>query len=465
MTEPLSVPIARAGLHAGPLWLRTRAWAACSADPRPDVGLRPMQSGSGSRVRALWVSLRLAPVAMRIDTALALLRPFGNGRTRTVRGIGTDTVTVTPRRARCADCQVTQILLPTALTVRRADSTEAIGTALVARPRRRTPFHRRSFRAARIHRSTVVAWRPRPACAVAVPAGRGPCRRDRPGAAGSAVTLTTNARPRRPGSRHFVDQTVTLPTTPTISVFIHDDGVIGRRDDGQQSGLAALPAGRGMPAGAEVTEPEQAALFEDGADPVTGELLIRRASARFPTRAERIERRVARLSAEHPELRAHVRAGQIEKIRAGWWTGGGAVGVDQCTTGGVGPGRVPGPGDRAEPVRTTAAVHLAGCAGRGGPAVGLVPGHRRPSRGPGGGADRAGAAARAGLPVASGGSGAGGGDRHDVGPDARRAGRPGWDRGRPPRWPGSGRSGRPSTGPGSVRGLAPVGAGCAGPRR
>ena len=60
-----------------------------------------------------------------------MLRPFGNGRTRTVRGIGADTMTVTPRRARCADCQVTQILLPTALTVRRADSTEAIGTALV----------------------------------------------------------------------------------------------------------------------------------------------------------------------------------------------------------------------------------------------------------------------------------------------------------------------------------------------
>ena len=29
-----------------------------------------------------------------------VLRPFGNGRTRTVRGIGADTVTVTPRRAR-----------------------------------------------------------------------------------------------------------------------------------------------------------------------------------------------------------------------------------------------------------------------------------------------------------------------------------------------------------------------------
>jgi len=64
-----------------------------------------------------------------------VLRPFGNGRTRTVRGIGADTVTVTPRWARCADCRVTQILLPTALTERRAHSTEAIGTALVAHAR------------------------------------------------------------------------------------------------------------------------------------------------------------------------------------------------------------------------------------------------------------------------------------------------------------------------------------------
>jgi hypothetical protein len=68
-----------------------------------------------------------------------VLRPFGSGRTRTVRGIGNDTVTVTvtvtPRRTRCPDCRATQILLPTALTVRRADSTEAIGNALVAHAR------------------------------------------------------------------------------------------------------------------------------------------------------------------------------------------------------------------------------------------------------------------------------------------------------------------------------------------
>lgn len=61
------------------------------------------------------------------------LRPHGRGRTRTVRGTGNDRLTVTPRRARCVDCGATQILLPTALTVRRADTTEVIGNALVAK--------------------------------------------------------------------------------------------------------------------------------------------------------------------------------------------------------------------------------------------------------------------------------------------------------------------------------------------
>jgi len=47
-----------------------------------------------------------------------------------VRGIGVDTMRVTPPRARCRDCGVTQILLPSTLIVRRADSSEVIGTAL-----------------------------------------------------------------------------------------------------------------------------------------------------------------------------------------------------------------------------------------------------------------------------------------------------------------------------------------------
>jgi hypothetical protein len=63
----------------------------------------------------------------------ATLRPHGHGRTRTVRGVGAQRVTHTPRRARCGDCGRTQILLPTELTVRRADTTEAIGNALVAK--------------------------------------------------------------------------------------------------------------------------------------------------------------------------------------------------------------------------------------------------------------------------------------------------------------------------------------------
>jgi len=73
-----------------------------------------------------------------------------------VRGPGEDTVSVRPRRARCADCLATQILLPSALTVRRADSTEVIGNALAAKA------NGAGFRtiAARLDRpaSTVRRW-------------------------------------------------------------------------------------------------------------------------------------------------------------------------------------------------------------------------------------------------------------------------------------------------------------------
>jgi hypothetical protein len=84
------------------------------------------------------------------------LRPHGHGRARTVRGLGSELVTVTPRRARCADCQATHILLPAALSVRRADTTEVIGTALLLK------VHGAGFRtiADRIGRpaSTVRRW-------------------------------------------------------------------------------------------------------------------------------------------------------------------------------------------------------------------------------------------------------------------------------------------------------------------
>ena len=65
---------------------------------------------------------------MQRGAASARPRPY-----RTVRGVGAQRVTHTPRRARCGDCGRTQILLPTELTVRRADTTESIGNALVAK--------------------------------------------------------------------------------------------------------------------------------------------------------------------------------------------------------------------------------------------------------------------------------------------------------------------------------------------
>lgn len=71
--------------------------------------------------------------AMSCPQCAGQLRPHGHGLTRTVRGMGRETVTVRPRRARCADCRATQILLPTELTVRRADSTQVIGNALAAK--------------------------------------------------------------------------------------------------------------------------------------------------------------------------------------------------------------------------------------------------------------------------------------------------------------------------------------------
>jgi uncharacterized protein DUF6431 len=70
---------------------------------------------------------------MRCPHCRGRLRPYGHARTRTVRGLGSARLRVTPRRARCADCRATQVLLPGQLISRRADSTEVIGNALAAK--------------------------------------------------------------------------------------------------------------------------------------------------------------------------------------------------------------------------------------------------------------------------------------------------------------------------------------------
>lgn len=71
--------------------------------------------------------------AMRCPRCGGRLRPHGHGRARTVREACGANLTVRPRRAECAGCGRTQILLPTTLTARRADSTAVIGAALAAR--------------------------------------------------------------------------------------------------------------------------------------------------------------------------------------------------------------------------------------------------------------------------------------------------------------------------------------------
>lgn len=65
----------------------------------------------------------------------ARLRPYGYARARTVRGLGEARLRVRPRRARCAGCAATHVLLPAALSARRADTVEVIGTALAAKAR------------------------------------------------------------------------------------------------------------------------------------------------------------------------------------------------------------------------------------------------------------------------------------------------------------------------------------------
>ncbi len=57
------------------------------------------------------------------------LRPWGHARAR-VLGRGAEAMRVRPRRARCATCLVTHVLLPVLALLRRCDLAESIGEAL-----------------------------------------------------------------------------------------------------------------------------------------------------------------------------------------------------------------------------------------------------------------------------------------------------------------------------------------------
>lgn len=65
-----------------------------------------------------------------------ILRPWGSARVRSIRhgaGAGQHLVRHHPRRARCAACLRTHVLLPLVLAARRADSADVIAAAVVAK--------------------------------------------------------------------------------------------------------------------------------------------------------------------------------------------------------------------------------------------------------------------------------------------------------------------------------------------
>ena len=81
-----------------------------------------------------------------------VLAPWGFARPRGVRGIGS----LRPRRARCAGCLVTHVLLPVTLLLRRADATRVIWAGLLARAAGRG--HRTIGLLLGVPASTVRGW-------------------------------------------------------------------------------------------------------------------------------------------------------------------------------------------------------------------------------------------------------------------------------------------------------------------
>jgi hypothetical protein len=61
------------------------------------------------------------------------LRPWSWASARRIRQLDGSSRLVRPRRARCTACRSTQVLLPASCQPRRADATEVIGAALVAK--------------------------------------------------------------------------------------------------------------------------------------------------------------------------------------------------------------------------------------------------------------------------------------------------------------------------------------------
>jgi hypothetical protein len=90
------------------------------------------------------VEADLARGAITCPRCAASLRPWSWASPRRIRQLDGSIRLVRPRRARCASCRRTQVLLPASCLPRCGDATEVVGAALVAKaPRARLPQHRR----------------------------------------------------------------------------------------------------------------------------------------------------------------------------------------------------------------------------------------------------------------------------------------------------------------------------------
>lgn len=83
-------------------------------------------------VDAAGVERRLRDGRLTCPGCAGVLTGWGHGRERTVRGQA-GAVRVRPRRARCASCGATHVLLPIVMLLRRADLAVVIGAALAAK--------------------------------------------------------------------------------------------------------------------------------------------------------------------------------------------------------------------------------------------------------------------------------------------------------------------------------------------
>lgn len=92
---------------------------------------------------------------LRCPSCTGTLRGWGWARRRNVRTL-TGSISIRPRRARCAQCQLTHVLLPDFMVLRRADTIEVIEAALDASSR--AWGYRRVARALDRPASTVRDW-------------------------------------------------------------------------------------------------------------------------------------------------------------------------------------------------------------------------------------------------------------------------------------------------------------------